>query len=658
LVIYYLEGVCYMNLDGLKKMWEQFIIKGDLDERVQPTIAKSWKRCRQYGVDPWSGRGKHIEGNDFKRILIQHQSLLDIAIPIMQSVYEIVKKSHFLLVLTDEQGTILKTIGDNSIQKRSQELVFSEGTSWNTLEVGSNAIGIALDNNMPIQIRGAEHYCVPHHNWTCSAAPIHGLDGRSIGVLDISGNAEEAHPHTLALAVAGAFSIENMMSSVHNSLLMRTALNSSHESIILLNDNFFPIWLNLTAKQTLSLFLPKIAAVDFRKLLPDLDWKTVADWNHKEPLFMTDVRFLTKQSAVHCSVSISSTMSSSGRTYTIALQKQEKLIQSVNKMSGNRAKYTFDDIYTQDPVMQQVITLAQKYAQCDGNILIEGESGTGKELFAQSIHNNSQRSRGPFVAINCASLPRDLIESELFGYEKGAFTGALKEGNPGKFELANHGTLFLDEIGEMPLEFQAKLLRAVETLCIRRIGGKEEKRLDVRIIAATNRNLHREVELGHFRDDLYFRLNVLPLCIPPLRERPSDISFCAKQFFERLNRRYPYKRKNVAASFFEILKKYSWPGNIRELQNSIERVFYICSSNCISQKDFSYIIDETQRSIEEQESSLSQEREKIIYVLQTGRGSIEAAANSLGVSRATFYRMCKQYKIMPKMIRKQNKCML
>ena len=177
--------------------------------------------------------------------------------------------------------------------------------------------------------------------------------------------------------------------------------------------------------------------------------------------------------------------------------------------------------------MKCTVQLAQKYAQYDGCILIEGESGTGKELFAQSIHNASSRANGPFVAVNCHCFPRDLVESvELFGHEKGAFTGALKEGKPGKFELAKHGTIFLDEIGEMPLEFQSKLLRIVQMHRVQRLGSNYEKELDIRIIVATNRKLKLEVEKKRFREDLYFRFNVLKLDIPPLRDRPEDICLC------------------------------------------------------------------------------------------------------------------------------------
>ena len=254
------------------------------------------------------------------------------------------------------------------------------------------------------------------------------------------------------------------------------------------------------------------------------------------------------------------------------------------------------------------------------------------------------------MAVNCASLPRDLIESELFGYEKGAFTGALREGNPGKFELANHGTLFLDEIGEMPLEFQAKLLRVVESLKIRRIGGTQERILDVRIIAATNRDLRLESEQGRFRQDLYFRLNVLKLDIPPLRERPQDIIRCATAFLERFNQRYPKQKKEMSAEYIEALKEYSWPGNVRELQNSMERTFYSSSETVLTIEDFQYVVGKTQRSAKTSENPApaGDERGRLMQMLQASHGQVETTARELGVSRATLYRMCKRYGIEPK----------
>ena len=640
-----------MDISILESMWERFVETGELDPRMNPIVAKSWEKCRKHGLDPMGGLGKYADVAVFRSILAENKDLLDTALPVMQSVYEIVEQSHFLLVLTDSVGYVLETIGDMDIQKKSNDLQFLKGSLWSDLEVGSNAIGMALDYDTAIQTVGPEHYGRLHHNWTCSAAPIHGASGEVIGCLDLSGDVHSAHLHTLGLVVAAAFSIETMLIRLQSTRLMREALNGSEGSVVLLDDEFHPIWINKAAEKFLGLSINELENADFREMLPDVDWGQLQQWNQKGQYITNDTRLTTGKCIYDCSAVITPTLDANRRTFTVNLKQQEHLIASVNKVSGNRANYTFSSIYAQDPQMKKVVQLAQKYAHYDGAVLIEGESGTGKELFAQAIHNESSRAKGPFVAVNCASLPRDLIESELFGYEKGAFTGALREGNPGKFELANHGTLFLDEIGEMPLEFQAKLLRAVESLRIRRLGGTQERKLDLRVIAATNRNLRHEAEQGRFRQDLYYRLNVLKLDIPPLRERPLDIGFCAKAFLERFNQKYPEQRKEMSPDYLDALQQYDWPGNVRELQNSMERTFYACNTDVLTADDFRFVITGMTVSDKKENCGQKNKREEILAVLRSAEGRAEVAAQKLGISRATFYRMCKRYGIEPKKVK-------
>lgn len=640
-----------MDISILESMWERFVETGELDPRMNPIVAKSWEKCRKHGLDPMGGLGKYADEAVFRSILAENKDLLDTALPVMQSVYEIVEQSHFLLVLTDSVGYVLETIGNMDIQKKSNDLQFLKGSLWSDLEVGSNAIGMALDYDTAIQTVGPEHYGRLHHNWTCSAAPIHGASGEVIGCLDLSGDVHSAHLHTLGLVVAAAFSIETMLIRLQSTRLMREALNGSEGSVVLLDDEFHPIWINKAAEKFLGLSINELENADFREMLPDVDWGQLQQWNQKGQYITNDTRLTTGKCIYDCSAVITPTLDANRRTFTVNLKQQEHLIASVNKVSGNRANYTFSSIYAQDPQMKKVVQLAQKYAHYDGAVLIEGESGTGKELFAQAIHNESSRAKGPFVAVNCASLPRDLIESELFGYEKGAFTGALREGNPGKFELANHGTLFLDEIGEMPLEFQAKLLRAVESLRIRRLGGTQERKLDLRVIAATNRNLRHEAEQGRFRQDLYYRLNVLKLDIPPLRERPLDIGFCAKAFLERFNQKYPEQRKEMSPDYLDALQQYDWPGNVRELQNSMERTFYACNTDVLTADDFRFVITGMTVSDKKENCGQKNKREEILAVLRSAEGRAEVAAQKLGISRATFYRMCKRYGIEPKKVK-------
>ncbi|MDR1796932.1 MAG: sigma 54-interacting transcriptional regulator [Clostridiales Family XIII bacterium] len=242
----------------------------------------------------------------------------------------------------------------------------------------------------------------------------------------------------------------------------------------------------------------------------------------------------------------------------------------VNRISGFTAGFTFDDFATESPTFRDAIAYARSISQGESNVLIEGESGTGKEMFAQSIHNHSNRRAGPFIGVNCGAIPAELIESELFGYSEGSFTGAVKGGKPGKFELAAGGTIFLDEIADMPLAQQVALLRVIQEKQIVRIGDSREIPVDARIVCATNKDLLREVRRGHFREDLYYRLNVLNLKIPPLRERREDIPLLVGQFFAKLGAKGAAAKIDPAV--MELFLQYDWPGNVRELQNVVERL--------------------------------------------------------------------------------------
>jgi transcriptional regulator of acetoin/glycerol metabolism len=628
------------ELDRLSHQWEMFMERGVVHADTQPVVLRSWKECRDYGLDPQKGRGKIVDPAMCKNIREQGRILLETARPIMLSVFEIVERSHFLLVLTDSEGYVLETIGDQVVAGKAEDLRFTPGNLWTNLEVGSNAIGVALKYGTAVQMVGAEHYCVTHHGWTCSAAPIHGLDGNVVGCLNMSSDCEAAHPHTLGLVIAAAFGIEQQLFSLQSSRLMRMALDSNSDCMLLLDSRFHPIWANRATSRLLGLPGEELKNADFREIMPEIEWTQIRDWEKGNRISSNDTPLHIGGKALHCSVSVSPTLQSGhDKTFSVVLRKQEHLIQAVNRVSGNRATYTFDSIYTRDPGMKKTIAAARQYARYDGIVLIEGESGTGKELFAQAIHNGSGRAEGPFVAINCASLPRELVESELFGYEKGAFTGAQKDGNPGKFELANQGAIFLDEISELPLEFQAKLLRVVETRKVRRLGGSWEKDLDVRIIVASNRSLKEEVRLGRMREDLYFRLNVLRLEIPPLRERPEDILHCAGRFLEHFNNRYPELKKTMSRDFQQALRDYSWPGNVRELQNSIERAFFSWQDGTLGRDAVPVAIDSP---------SPDPLRARILESLEACGGNVEEAAKRFGLSRASMYRRVKQFGINPK----------
>jgi len=349
----------------------------------------------------------------------------------------------------------------------------------------------------------------------------------------------------------------------------------------------------------------------------------------------------------------------------IVLTPAAKLQKLIKRYASTSARFHFKDIIGKSPAMRSALDLAERASKRSNTILLEGESGTGKEIFAQAIHNSSSRKNGPFVAINCGALPRELISSELFGYTEGTFTGAKKEGRPGKFELANGGTIFLDEVAEMPLEQQVNLLRVLQERTITRIGSIKEVPIDVMIICATNRNLQTEVLRNNFRQDLYYRLNVISIKIPPLRDRLGDIPLLVDFFIASMNPPGARTKIRVAPEVIECFNRYNWPGNVRELQNVIEKMLLYCDGDTLGlerlpagiplmpavwstdpsqpttpQPDFLKSTRKSKKSKRDEE-----ERQRLLVLLSQSGGNISAVAKELGVNRCTIYRKLKRYNI-------------
>lgn len=327
----------------------------------------------------------------------------------------------------------------------------------------------------------------------------------------------------------------------------------------------------------------------------------------------------------------------------------------VNRYSGTLARFRFEDILTRSEIMQPTIELARIAGQNQSTVLIQGESGTGKEMFAQAIHNQSRLADGPFIAVNCGAIPRELIGSELFGYAEGAFTGARRGGSPGKFELANGGTLFLDEIGDMPLEQQVTLLRVLQEKQVCRLGGSKTIPVNVRVICATNHNLYQEVQKGTFRQDLFYRLNVISLLVPPLRERPEDIDLLLKHFLIQKDKNW-HEKMRIDAEAWNRLHSYEWPGNVRELQNFAERIQYTVKDYSVKSSDlpremhdssgqrpeaFTARIAPNPTNIKQQWADL--ESQQIELLLKQFNGNVSRVAKELGVSRRTVDRRIKLY---------------
>ncbi len=338
------------------------------------------------------------------------------------------------------------------------------------------------------------------------------------------------------------------------------------------------------------------------------------------------------------------------------IQKVEATARAQLHLKGLVAKYKFKDIIRSSECMQKLLHTAQEYAATEAAVLIEGETGTGKELLAQSIHNSSGRAQGPFVAINCAALPEHLLESELFGYAEGAFTGAKKGGKAGMFELAHNGTIFLDEIGEISLGMQSRLLRVLQEKEVFRLGGERVINVDVRVISATNINLYKRVEEGLFRRDLFFRLNLLPLYLPPLRQRPEDIPLLINFFLVRNKKIYGDKGIRLSPGLLRLMQNYRWPGNVREVANIVERISAVyqpgMNPDALAERVLSEHISMQERYLGQDRSEASltiplgtlkeMERSILEFMFERLEGNQSRMAEDLGLSRVTVWKKLKE----------------
>ena len=641
-----------MNLSEMTEIWAQYVFEDKMSPEVRAPIAESWRKCKAAGVNPAGGEGRHINERVLESARKENRLFLDVAVPIMREMFELIRETQFLIVLTDRAGYLLEILGPPEMISRCTDMRFVPGAMWSNLEVGTNAISVALDYDTAIQMVGSEHYCISHHTWTCSASPIHGPDGDILGCINLSGDYKDVNPHTLALVQEAAGSIEAQIENAYNNRMLHALVDNSLDSMLILDENHNPIWMNRAARDLLQMDEAQIKEIGIETLLPGIDW----DSEHWEDgrLQSDNILLRTEAENHYCSIFALPLSEYGYHTVAVTLRKQKQLINVANKISGNRAVFTFRDYYTVTEEMKKTLALASTFARYEGNILILGESGSGKEFLAQAIHNAGANPDGPFVTVNCASIPRELFEMELFGYEAGAFPGKVDEGKPGRFELAQNGTLFLDEISAMPIEMQIKLLRAVDTHRIQRLGSSQEIQLTLRIISSSNQNLTRLIERGDFRKDMYFRLSTLKLEIPPLRERPGDIAFLAERFLQSLNENSPDPPKTMSRSFREGLTEYEWPGNIRQLQNSIARAYYASTRSELSAEDLAHSLEsplpETRQSAFRGDAGEG----GIVAALTVCGGDVQAAAERLGISRATLYRRMKQYGISPRRIRRMS----
>ncbi|GAC1304024.1 MAG: sigma-54-dependent Fis family transcriptional regulator [Ktedonobacteraceae bacterium] len=681
-------------------IWKQFVLQGVMQEdALPPSLVQSWRRCAASGLDPYGSSSPNrredaratTDAGLFHVSAIAHYShtLLSLVRPAMEDLYQFAEASECVVVFADADVCIVDSVGSQSMLEELEHLGLAIGADWHEEQQGANALALALQESFPIQLDGAMHYRAFLHPFYTSAAPVHDLLGQAVGVLAVVGRHEHCHPHTLGMVTAAAQAISNQLQmqvwlSNANDLLseLKTILQTLSEGILLLRRDGVISQMNAPAGTMLGLSPAKVTGRRLSDVLP-LPTVLAQALEARQLLSYEEIVFDTIHGRVTClctlnpitshqqetgledivgSTGLRSSESVASDGFVLILRSIERVQKLVHRMTGTHARLTFANVVGESSALQEALRLGRMASGSNSTVLLHGETGTGKEIFAQSIHNSSRRANGPFIAINCAAIPRELISTELFGYEGGAFTGADRQGRPGKFEQAHGGTLFLDEIGDMPRDLQTSLLRAIETRTVVRVGGQRVIPADVRIIAATHKDLREESRLGNFRSDLYYRLNVLTIEIPPLSKRLTDLPLLVQHFLQRqsniLGRSLVITPEALAA-----LAQYGWPGNVRELENTLERVTYLTSSPTITLDD---LPTDFQRSPEVETStsvlpqkvepakispkrgvlkdhSINAEAQAMMQALDTSNGNVSRAAALLGISRTTLWRKMVRY---------------
>ncbi|PFV34962.1 sigma-54-dependent Fis family transcriptional regulator [Bacillus thuringiensis] len=606
--------------------WKKFVNEGVLDSnRINQRISESWHRCKQANVNPHMNKGqKVLSSNIFREQKKKSEIFLDIALPQIQNMRKTIDELQMMALLIDPDGYVLSLSGNKQTLKRAKHINFIEGVKWTEAAVGTNAIGTALEIEEAIMISGTEHYSVVSHSWSCAAAPIHNDDGKLIGILDFSCPIEFSHPYMLGMVTSIAHAIERECSiRVHqNELhLIHRFLDviDSDEQVVICNHRDVIVSASKSVRER------------------------VTNWSRMKLEDLVHHGLETK-----LEIPVYSNERMIGKCMYLKENKQMNTYSAFTFIKG----ITFPGVTGTSKAFQHTLEEIKLVSPTDASVYVCGETGVGKEYVARAIHENSPRKDGPFIAVNCGSLPKELMESELFGYAEGAFTGARRQGYKGKFEQANGGTLFLDEIGEVPPEMQVALLRVLQERTITPIGSSKEVPVNIRIITATHKDLLRLVEEGKFRQDLYYRLHVYPLYVPSLLERKEDIPYFIQHFCERKNWNVVFP-KNICNQFLQ----HTWPGNIRELVNVLERIYILSQGREICEKQVAFLIQTmmgNQQQLELQVENKTEhtlnfrkkiQRDSMIEALQKTNGNVSLAAKLLDVPRSTFYKRMQKYKL-------------
>ncbi len=605
----------------------------------------------------------------------RNQRLFTHAAPVMEMLFEQIVNTESMIVLTDAQGTILHSVGDDEFLARAGKVALAPGVNWAETSKGTNAIGTALIEETPVLVHAGEHFIHANSFLTCSAAPILDPRGNMLGVLDVTGDQRSYHQHTMGLVRMSARMIENhwLSEDYGNRLRLHFHLRPEFigtllEGIVVVGSDGRILGANRSALDQLRL---SVAGLRMHTLASLFETSVGAVFDHfRAPLPMPLRLTLADGRQVHASARLNDALRTvmAGFETTPAAPARETP-ERAHEVDAPRhalvARGPTSGLHwlsTGDAQMSAVVRKVQRVLNKDIPLLILGETGTGKELLARAVHQDSNRARQPFVAVNCAAIPETLIEAELFGYEDGAFTGARRKGATGRIVQANGGTLFLDEIGDMPPALQARLLRVVQERCVTPLGSHKQIVVDIAVVSATHRNLREMCAAGTFREDLYYRLNGLVVRLPALRDR-SDLHALARRIVQAEASGAP---PAISASVMALFERCAWPGNIRQLANVLRTAVAMAGSDAqITEEHLSDdFLEEASRQAAVSPTPASatppptaaamaptqpmpvpptrtlgeSEIALIQAALDAAGGNISVASKTLGISRNTIYR--------------------
>ncbi len=580
---------------------------------VPELVIRSWERCAGQLDNACTPPPLRVDSHLLAERREQIARLRDIAQPEMDALAELVSDSESQVLLANHEGLILDAAGGLNFLHKAQRVYLQPGVHWSESQRGTNAIGTALVEQGPVLIQGGQHYLDANTILSCAASPILSPQGELLGVLDVSGNSERMHRQALGMVRLATQIIEHRLASrdaAPGTLLRfhrrRELLGTHREGILLLDGNRI-VGANRVALQLL-----------------DCDWRGLIGSDAEAWLELPGYR--QGKHARELS-------SHQGHNFHGEINHRPSLQVPVGRIAApSRESHYFD------PRTARQLEQARRVLDAGIAVLIQGETGVGKEVFAQQLHRLSQRRDGPFVAVNCAALPESLIESELFGYASGAFTGARRNGMPGRVREADGGILFLDEIGDMPLSLQARLLRVLQDRQVTPLGGGEPVDVDFALLCATNQELPRLVETGGFRADLYYRIQDFTLRLPPLRERDDR-----RQLIQRMMRLLGGELHELQFSepALAALTAYPWPGNLRQLSSTLRTL--IALSDRGDTLGFEQLPEEIRSTAVDDKARTPELRQltrcAIESALQQNAGNVSAAARQLGIHRSTLYRM-------------------